>query len=376
MEYRKQRILTERAREEEHKPASSRKTGEAAVKPLSQRFPYDNTGKGGQLLSLQNGPGNSFVQKVVAGLRAHDGERTEEDTLEQTVSDLHERRGSGHTLDVDTREEMEGAFGQDLGDVRLHTDQSANEAADRLNAKAFTMGTDIFFSKEGSGEVSSSVGKELLAHELTHVVQQGTGQIDLPGNSVKMGEPGDAYEAQADSMAQAVTSGDSIQCKTAEEEEEEEKRREEGEYLQARPADAIVQRDELDADKEAQLAERRAGWDKVLGLALLADQRTRKRPPNWPLLQETWANLESETSAYAAAYPEASNYSSAVFAFTMQANGVAVGAQLSDEDAAAALAGMSFYELCSGYAPSLPGDSKAPAENSSATSGGVGPHSR
>ncbi|MEM7797612.1 MAG: DUF4157 domain-containing protein [Chloroflexota bacterium] len=86
--------------------------------------------------------------------------------------DIERQRGSGQSLPDDTRSHMEGTLGSDLGNVRVHTDTKANELSESLNAKAFTTGSDIFF---GSGEYdpASQSGQKLLAHELTHVVQQG-----------------------------------------------------------------------------------------------------------------------------------------------------------------------------------------------------------
>lgn len=68
---------------------------------------------------------------------------------------------------------MESAFGVGFGGVRVHADSTATELNNRIQAKAFTTGSDIFF-RDGVPDVSTSSGQELLAHELTHVVQQGS----------------------------------------------------------------------------------------------------------------------------------------------------------------------------------------------------------
>jgi len=80
--------------------------------------------------------------------------------------------GPGHAIDSSTREEMESKFGHNFQDVRVHRDQKAQNSARSLNARAFTSGRDLVF---GSNEYSphTTEGKKLLAHELTHVVQQG-----------------------------------------------------------------------------------------------------------------------------------------------------------------------------------------------------------
>lgn len=81
------------------------------------------------------------------------------------------QRGGGRPLPPDTRAFMEPRFGHDFSKVRIHTDPKAARLAYSLNAKAFTMGKDIVFAK-GSFDQNSLIGKSLLAHELTHYIQQ------------------------------------------------------------------------------------------------------------------------------------------------------------------------------------------------------------
>lgn len=75
---------------------------------------------------------------------------------------------AGQPLDPGTRDFMETRFGRDFGDVRVHTGPDAEAAAGALQARAFSIGGDVVF-----GRGSSDPGRELLAHELTHVAQQG-----------------------------------------------------------------------------------------------------------------------------------------------------------------------------------------------------------
>jgi hypothetical protein len=77
----------------------------------------------------------------------------------------------GQLLPADTRAFFEPRFGVDFSEVRLHSDSHAHESAREVHARAFTVGTNIVF---GSGEYSPGTqeGRRLLAHELTHVVQQ------------------------------------------------------------------------------------------------------------------------------------------------------------------------------------------------------------
>ena len=81
-------------------------------------------------------------------------------------------RGAGQPLPESTRTFMESRFGHDFSQVRVHTDAGAAETARAVSARAFTLGHDIVFGS-GAYTPSTSEGKRLLAHELTHVVQQG-----------------------------------------------------------------------------------------------------------------------------------------------------------------------------------------------------------
>lgn len=83
-------------------------------------------------------------------------------------------RSPGQPLDVETRAFMEPRFGHDFGAVRVHTDTKATESAQAVNALAYTVGRDIVF---GSQQYSTTTvpGLNLLAHELTHVMQQAAG---------------------------------------------------------------------------------------------------------------------------------------------------------------------------------------------------------
>ena len=84
---------------------------------------------------------------------------------------LSSSKGGGSTLPAATLEQMEGSFGADFSNVRIHNDSSAVQMSRDLNAQAFTHGSDIYFNS-GKYDANSKGGKHLLAHELTHVVQQ------------------------------------------------------------------------------------------------------------------------------------------------------------------------------------------------------------
>jgi len=80
----------------------------------------------------------------------------------------------GRPLDPSTRGYMESRFGVDFGNVRVHTGDRAAQSARDINARAYTVGSDIVFSS-GRYAPETSSGRKLLAHELTHVVQQSPG---------------------------------------------------------------------------------------------------------------------------------------------------------------------------------------------------------
>jgi hypothetical protein len=90
-------------------------------------------------------------------------------------NDVTSKQGS--PLDTSTREFMESRFGYDFGNVRIHTGEKASKSAQSVNALAYTIGNNIVF--EGRYLPKSKSGKKLLAHELTHVVQQEIGNLRI-----------------------------------------------------------------------------------------------------------------------------------------------------------------------------------------------------
>lgn len=120
-----------------------------------------------------------------------------------TPTVVHEvLRSSGQPLDTATRGRMESRFGHDFSQVRVHTGPRTDDATAAIGARAFTMNRDIVF---GTGEYTPQTlsGRQLLAHELTHVVQQRAGGQLKAG----VGAAGDAYERHADEVARTVSEG-------------------------------------------------------------------------------------------------------------------------------------------------------------------------
>ena len=84
---------------------------------------------------------------------------------------INKSKGEGQLLSPDLRDEMGSKMNADLNSVKIHTDENAVQMNKEVGAKAFTHGNDVYFNK-GQYDPESSQGKHLLAHELTHAVQQ------------------------------------------------------------------------------------------------------------------------------------------------------------------------------------------------------------
>jgi len=91
----------------------------------------------------------------------------------ETANEINDIRfAGGSSIDSNTREFMESGFGDyDFSNVRIHTDERAAQSANSFNALAYTVGNDIVFG-EGRYAPNTVEGKRLLAHELTHIIQQ------------------------------------------------------------------------------------------------------------------------------------------------------------------------------------------------------------
>jgi len=115
-------------------------------------------------------------------------------------------RSGGEPLDPITRAFMESRFGYDFGQIRVHTDAKANHSAHTVNADAYTVGRDMVF---GSGRYApgSEGGRRLLAHELTHTIQQG----ELSGEtSLELSRSDDPAEHEAEAASEAIVAGKPI----------------------------------------------------------------------------------------------------------------------------------------------------------------------
>jgi hypothetical protein len=171
------------------------------------------------ILHLQRDYGNRYVQCVLALARQGEGEAEVAPDVEVAID---RSRGGGQSLDTGVRRQMESAFGTDFSGVRIHTGAESHSLNRAVNAIAFTTGEDIFF-RDGAYNPGTSSGKELLAHELTHVMQQGaTSHVSTKAQCVQVqrlcsecekendqriqgklsvGRADDQYEQEADRVA-------------------------------------------------------------------------------------------------------------------------------------------------------------------------------
>jgi len=153
------------------------------------------------LMHLQRTIGNQGVVQMLAD--------EAEGAQQEQASPVHDvvGKGGGAPLDESVRSTMESSFGQDFGDVRVHTDGQASQSAEAVGANAYTVGNDIVF-RSGHFDAGSPTGQRTIAHELSHVVQQRSGPVDGtegPGG-IRLSDPSDRFEQAADATAEQVVS--------------------------------------------------------------------------------------------------------------------------------------------------------------------------
>lgn len=199
------------------------------------------------MLALQRAVGNSGVRGLA---------EEERSPVLDVVSS-----GGGQPLEEPVRADMEGRLGHSFSDVRVHTGDAAHSSAASVNAHAYTVGSNIVFQRD-KYDPGSDAGRTMLAHELTHVVQQRSGPVDgtATGTGVRVSDPSDRFEREAAATAERAMSAppaptaqrfaagaavvqreESVQR----EEEEEEKDTAQGSFM----AGGTVQRDEAEEEE-------------------------------------------------------------------------------------------------------------------------------
>ncbi|GAA2815188.1 DUF4157 domain-containing protein [Streptomyces showdoensis] len=186
----------------DHENAATERAADAVRAPAKQR----PTGLSG----LQAAAGNAAVVQM---LRQAGHAWAQPDQHQHSAGCGHQQnvqrsavhdvlRTSGRPLDSATRDEMEARLGADFSDVRVHTDAAAKASAAEVGARAYTSGSHVVIG-EGGGD------KHTLAHELTHVIQQRQGPVagSDDGSGLKVSDPSDRFEREAEANATRVMSG-------------------------------------------------------------------------------------------------------------------------------------------------------------------------
>ena len=200
------------------------------------------------ILALQRAVGNSGVRGLA---------EEEHSPVLDVVSS-----GGGQPLEEPVRADMEGRLGHSFSDVRVHTGDAAHDSATSVNAHAYTVGSNIVFQRD-KYDPGSDAGRTMLAHELTHVVQQRSGPVDgtATGTGVRVSDPSDRFEREAAATAERAMSipavpataqrsaGDAAvvqrDAPVQREDEEEEKDTAQGSFMAGSP----VQRDEAEEEE-------------------------------------------------------------------------------------------------------------------------------
>lgn len=122
----------------------------------------------------------------------------------EVESAIHQRApGGGKPLERHLKEQMGASLGHDFSDVRVHTGAEADDLNRQLSARAFTVGSDIFFQRDAYDPDSPS-GRKLIAHELIHVLQQHHGCRSKAVSGLTVHPAGDEFEREAGALAAIV----------------------------------------------------------------------------------------------------------------------------------------------------------------------------
>jgi len=179
---------------ESHQAPSRRKDAAESVGPEALMHGRTDVLTPSAVMHLQKTAGNATVTAAL--------EEQETSPVKDVVGS-----GGGSALDRDTRSFMESRLGADFSDVRVHNDSKATESARSVQAHAYTVGNDVVFRSDKYAPESDS-GKRMLAHELTHVVQQRSGPVDgtPAAGGIQISHPSDRFEQAAETSADRAMS--------------------------------------------------------------------------------------------------------------------------------------------------------------------------
>ena len=162
----------------QRKSAIASQQPKSFVKPL-QRLSKEEITQRKEVISSQQ-PKKGFIKPF--NIKSQDQSVQRQEAIRggtasvDLESAIQEARGGGQSLDPNLQQSMGTAMGADFSSVKVHTDSQSDQLNKSIQAKAFTTGQDVFF-RQGAYDPSSRDGQELIAHELTHVVQQNGNSI-------------------------------------------------------------------------------------------------------------------------------------------------------------------------------------------------------
>jgi len=181
------------------KPASVARTGATSLRVNTPGDLFEQEAERAADRIASSRPTWSFSKLSMGGPLQRDAEGdTTSGVAPPVVDDV--LRGAGHPLDRTTRGFMESRFGHDFSRVRVFDDDAAGTSAQAVSANAYTVGEKIVFN-HGRYAPHSTSGRRLLAHELTHVVQQSRGGVTAPSGS-------HAAESEAHGVGDGLTHED------------------------------------------------------------------------------------------------------------------------------------------------------------------------
>ena len=151
-------------------------------------------------------PAMSLQRRCDCGCRGQAGSARRGDVPDSVVRSL---QSAGEPLPAATRASMERGFAHNFSSVRVHADAAASASAKDVDALAYTVGRHIVFG-QGQYHPHTREGTRLLAHELTHTIQQGqrTAVGTLARSALAVGTPNDALEQEADLQAERIVRGE------------------------------------------------------------------------------------------------------------------------------------------------------------------------
>src|ERR1700758_237414 len=152
------------------------------------------------LTGIASAIGNRGFARTIARMRDGDGMLPGGVVHPDVEAAIGAARGGGQPAQRATTTSVGSALGDSLSDVRVHTDAGAAALARSVSARAFTVGSDIFFGP-GEYQPTTPAGRELLSHELVHVVQQRGAPRTGP---LTVSQPGDALEREAEDVARGI----------------------------------------------------------------------------------------------------------------------------------------------------------------------------